>query len=327
MKKFMKGCAITALIFVVVGVALAMIAGPVSGGQRIREIVNRVTGGWLRVDIGDDIEDWGIGVGDRIWENIVGADVFYDVDEKSNLFDKSLEILTGTIDKRSLGNDIRDLDIDVGGCSFEAKKSEDDSFWLEASSIGRLQCYVKDGTLHIKSTRTGKGKVSLGMIRASKITLYVPADFTFDEVSIELGAGELSFDDLSSYEVDLEVGAGQIQMKNLKADEMDVQVGMGEIVMQNMQAGTLQAEVGMGNLEMEGAISKGADLECAMGNIDLKIDGAKEDFDYTLECSMGNIYMDGDEFSGLSQKRQISNGANKNMDIECSMGNIDISFR
>lgn len=327
MKKFMKVCGITALVFVVLGAALALIGGGLQGRRKMQEIVDSVTGDKVKINLGSDIGGWGISVGEDILDNVLDQEAFFDVNDREVLFDKRFDIFAGTVDKRAIESEIRELDIEVGACVFETKKSEDDSFWIEARNIGKMQCYAEDQTLHVKAVHEGQGRVTWNIIRSSKIILYVPENFTFDEVSIELGAGTLDFNDLKSTEINLEVGAGQINAKNLVTDELEMSLGAGEIVLKKMEVGNLKADVGMGNLEMDGSVSRDAELQCAMGNITLEVEGDKDDFDYTLECSMGNITLGKEDFSGFSQERKIDNEAGKTMDLECSMGNIEVSFK
>lgn len=331
MKKFMKVCGITALIFVVLGAALALLGGGLQGRRKMQEIVDEVTGDKVKINLGGENSGWGVNVGEEILsnvvDNVVDGDSLFDVNDREVLFDKRFDILAGTVEKRIIESEIRELDIEVGACVFETKKSEDDSFWVEAENIGKMQCYAEDGALHVKAVHGGQGKISWNIIRSSKIVLYVPEDFAFDEVSIELGAGTLDFNDLNSTEINLEVGAGQINAKNLVSDELEMSLGAGEIVLKKMKVGNLKADVGMGNLEMDGTVSKDAELQCAMGNITFEVDGEEEDFDYDLECSMGNVTLGKEEFSGIVQERQIDNKADKTMNIECAMGNVEISFK
>ena len=52
MKRFMKGCAITALIFVVLGLILGIVAGNARGRIAIQDAVEAITGGRVRLQLG-----------------------------------------------------------------------------------------------------------------------------------------------------------------------------------------------------------------------------------------------------------------------------------
>ena len=65
-----------------------------------------------------------------------------------------------------------------------------------------------------------------------------------------------------------------------------------------------------------------------MGTMDLEISGQKSDYSYTLECGIGSIQIDGDEYSGLAQEKQIDNpGASRYIDLECGIGTINVAFK
>lgn len=326
MKKFMKGCAVTALVLFVVGFVLATAASSVRGRTTIEDVVDSVTGGRVHVNL-NSLSDWGIRVGHTNmlgwlddWEFLEEVD--YVVDENIG-FDTNYGILKGNVAQYSLGSDIRKLDFEVGACSFTTKPSPDDNFYLEASYAGKLQGYVENGTLYIRSTASVKRWNDLNGCR---IVLYVPAGASFDSADIEVGAGRLEFDRLSADEVKLEVGAGQITLTELQTEELEASIGLGQIELKDMEIGTLEAEVGMGDFSAEGALGGDAKVECSMGNVSLKIQGSQRDFNYELSRALGNVTLGSSGSSGFASEKHIDNGADKTIDIDCSMGNVTIRF-
>ncbi len=328
MKKFMKGCGMTALILILLGLLLAMVARSVRGKIAIEiaieDVVESVTGGRVHMNL-SDWDNWGITTGEEFLSDL-GAEINEEINysiKDSMIFDDDFEILKGDIEKYSVGKDILELDVEVGGCSFEIKTSEDANFYLEAEKTKKFQGYVDDQILYIKGTMNTSVIDDLG---DCEITLYVPEGYRFDKVDMELGAGQMVLGDLSVGEAHLEVGAGQITTSSIQADDLEITVGMGELLAKDMQVKNLEAEVDMGHLYAEGDITQSAKLECAMGSIEMELTGAWEDFNYNLECGMGNLEVGDDTYSGLATEKQISNVASKQMDVECAMGNIEIDF-
>ena len=283
----------------------------------------------------DSIGDWGITLSEEIGElgSDIGESILDDISidvnyslEDAMIFDDGFDIFKGDVEKYSLGNQVQELDVEIGGCSFEVEYSEDDNYYLEGKNIDKLQGYVKDGTLHVKASVT-TGTIVYPPER--EIILYVPKNWEsnrLDKVDMELGAGTIDMEGLAADVILLEVGAGQIDTSKIICDTLDISVGMGEVLVKDMQVGTLQAEVGMGHLSMEGSVEEKADVECSMGSMELKLEGSQKDFDYDLECGMGNLVLGEDSFSGLSSERFIDNGAGKKMNVECAMGEVEISF-
>lgn len=326
MRKFMQGCAITALILIVLGFSMAVIAGGVKGTETIENVVESVTEGKVQVNL-DSISDWGITVGESINDSIAGGldNVHYELDD-SMVFDKNHEILNGDVEKYSVGNEISELFVEVGGCVFTMKESGDDNYYLQAENAKKFQGYVEDGTLFVRAT-IGTGTVAKA--KECRVTLYVPDNWKekhLEKVNMELGAGVMNLSCFDADKVLLEVGAGQITLSEVAAETLDVSVGMGEIVVEELTVDKLLGKVGMGHLYLEGSIGDKADVECAMGNLEMVVRGKQDDFDYDVECGMGNIKLGNDSYGGVAQEKVIDNGASKKMLVECAMGDVNISF-
>lgn len=326
MKKFMKVCAVTALIMILLGVVLGIVGSSVVGRAAISQVVDMVTGGRVHVEMGDGL--WGIiknvEVGDmkvNVGDISTGFGIHYDIGD-SSMFSGDHEILSGDVDKYCPGSGIRNLKVEVGGCSFETKASEDGNIYLETKDIRKFQGYVEGDVLYVKAT-VGSGT---SWIEDSKVVLYLPENYAFDEVMLDMGAGDMECKGLKAEEISMDAGAGRIVLDEVSAREIEASIGAGQIRLKSMQTGSLTADVGMGEFLADGTISGDVDVECSMGNVEIKIDGRKEDFNYRLEGAMGNINLDKDSYGGFAEEKNIDNGAGKTMDIECSMGNITIKF-
>lgn len=319
MKKFMKGCAVTAAVLFLLGLLLAIAGGTARGSAAISEVVQKVTGGRVNVNFGD-VKDWGITIAD----SIDSLGVNYDIGD-SSMFEHSYKIYKGDVSKYCPGTGIENLDIEVGGCVFETKASKDDSFYIEVAKAYKFQGYVKGSTLYIKASNGAKTWNKIG---SCTITLYVPRDFMFGTVDMEMGAGVMEFSDLRAGDcISIEVGAGQIVIDNIQSNEIELEIGAGEIELKNMEVwGKLTAEIGMGNFEANGVVMGDADIECAMGNVDLELSGSETSYNYTVECAMGNIDIGDHSYSGLAKETSINNGAGNTIEIECAMGNVTVSF-
>lgn len=322
MKKFMKGCAITALILLVLGFVIATVAGTVGGTKAVNEVVESVTDGKIHINLGGNGDGFGIFVNEEEWFNI-GDSVHFDIN--SNLmFDNNYEVLSGDVERYMVGSGITKLDIEVGGCEVKVDKSGDDNFYAQGSNTGKFQCYEKNGTLYVKTLGTEEEWTGFNH---SRINIYVPEAYLFEKIEVELGAGQLSLGEIAATEVDAEVGAGQILIDYLQAERCKVEVGMGELIVNDMQVTKMDAEVGMGHLLLGGTITGDVNAECAMGSLEMNLVGNEEDFNYMIESAVGNISIGGSDYSGLAQDKMIRNGADKNMTLECAMGNVQIDFK
>ena len=314
MKKFMKVCGITALILLVLGVVLAAATGTVRGRLAIEQAVRTVTGGRVNVDF-DGFWGWG----SRL------PDVDYDIDDVTD-FDSRYDILGEDVPKLRLGEEVKALNIEAGGCEFYTVKSDDDSFYVEASDAGRFQAYLEGGTLYIRVTTSSGSWGIWGSRKTCKVRLYVPEGYSLEEADIELGVGVLEFEGLKADEVSLNVGAGNIKVDGLTADSLEVEVGMGQIELGELNVKRLEAEIGMGELVVRGSVAGNAKVSCSMGNVDMELTGRREDFNYELSGAMGNISLGYSSYSGFGMSESIDNRAGKKIEAECAAGNIIIRF-
>ncbi len=318
MKKFMKFCALTALVLI----ALGMVLGTV--GQRLnrgpvdpRELFTAASGGERENRWEERLEEWG----ERMFSGLEGVD--YELSD-SGFFAENHEVLSGDVEHYpvDLFGGVRELVIEAGACDLTLAYSTDGSCYVEAENAGKFQVYAEDGQLVLKSLDSqirwnGTGR---------RLTLYLPGVQIWEEVGIELGAGRVQFDGLSAREISLEADAGQIQGKGLSAEELDIEAGAGSVELTEAQTRTLEAKVSAGSLEFQGDITGSAELECSMGNIGMTLLGKAADFDYVLQGAMGSLVIDGQEYNALAAEKRIANGASKQIGAEYSMGNIEIRF-
>ena len=220
MKKFMKGCAWTALILIVVGFILAFVASTVKGAEVIHRVVDTVTDGRVQLNL-SGLGNFGVSIAegaeeltDEMLEGLEDLEVLegwesnvnYDIDE-SMIFADGFEVFSGDVNKTFAGAGLLELNIEVGGCKFRMEESPDSDFHVEAENTKKFQGYVSGDTLFIKGTmKTGSN---------SEIVLQVPAGFTFDRINMELGAGAMELGEMFAKELNLEVGAGQITAESL----------------------------------------------------------------------------------------------------------------
>lgn len=318
MKKFMKVCAITALILLVLGFVMAIVVGVVGGTAGINEVVESVTDGKMQINLGNG-DGFGISINGEEWVN----DEFHYEITDNMIFESGYSVLGGDVEKYAVGSNVTKLNIEAGGCVFYFEESEDSNFYVEAKEAGKFQCFIKNDTLYVKTTRT---VIDWEDYDECEITLYIPEAYSFEKVTVELGAGYLEMDNMFANEVDLEVGAGQIIADYLQAEKCDIEVGMGEILVHDMQVTIMNAEVGMGHLLLKGTLLGDVNAECAMGAMELNLTGSEAEFNYAIETAMGNISVEGVDYSGVGQEKTIKNGAGKTMNLECAMGNIEVDF-
>ncbi len=321
MKKFTKGCLITALILFIIGCIFCLTFGLMGGFEQIDSRAYRVLrlGGLGNLVIGYNGNAFGI-FSDDDWYEEEWMDM-YSIDEN-----------TAAIQTDYNASDISDIDIDLGGESVIIEESENDHVWIStAFSNNRVKYGMKGGTLRVYSKngiRLWK-KFSNGSVH-----LYLPKGMTLDSIDLSVGAGKLKsmalsadainmdigagkfeIDGINAHEVKIEVGAGKADINDVIADKADVSAGAGKININGVDVGKLSMDVGMGNIDMEGKVSGNIKAECGMGSIGMRVEGSEKDYNYEIECAMGSISIGDNKYSGLASERSINNGRSNTFEV------------
>lgn len=324
MKKFMKGCAITALIFIVVGMLLG-VTGTIGHGSpkfSFGEILSAISGGNIT---SDRVDDWSHNVAEQIQENI--GDVHYDLEDNVD-YDSDHEVKSGTIEAYVLGDTsqgITDLQVQAGGCVMEIQMSEDDCFRVEADGMRKFQGYVEDNMLVIRGT-SKVGSSNEGNLSGS-IFLYVPASYYFEKATLDLGAGSMTVEELQTDNLEANVGAGKMDFVRLNAGQATLDCGAGQITVEELNSREAEVSVGMGSVRLTGDVTERLTGECSMGELKATLVGEQNDFNYDLSCGMGEMKVGEDSYNGMAQEKKIDNHADKNMQLECAMGSVKVEFQ
>lgn len=312
MRKFMKGCGITAIVMLVLGLILTGMVTLIKGRTYLNDFIYRMSNG--RFDLlMDRIENW-----DDSEYAFEGYDIedysIYNETHAVNYADYRYEF-----DPASAGK----LDMNLAGCSFEIYSSGDGSFYVESLGGIKLQAYQEDGTVYIKGTNSHN---SLDDFEDTQVTLYVPEDMHFEEARVEMGAGNMYVESLNADKLSLNVGAGQIEGNGMAVDTLSAKVGAGSINLYELTARTIEAKVDLGHLYVGGAVSGDVNCESSMGSVDLELEGSSRDFNYDVKCASGNVELDGENFSGVDYNKKVDNGADKKMTLTTSLGSIMVYF-
>lgn len=332
MKKFTKGCLITALVMLIIGFVIVGV-GALFGG--LRQLDGRVTRIPFLFRVNDD--------------GSVNYGFFRDNDGIDWSRYEDWQRFTGSKDERELSltaDTLQDLYIDVGACNLYIKESENEYVRLAITGdTDKFRYQVEDGSLRIVRKAT-KG-VNVTYKTADKVYLYLPKGTTLDSVDIGLGAGTMDSIALTAGDANIEVGAGTLDIDGLTVNDTAVlSVGAGQIRLKELMCDTVSMDIGAGQLNIDdavimkkssidlgmgsvnigGIISGDLDVDCSMGEVILDMDDAEGDHNYEIDCSMGNVEVGSHSYSGLGSAQRINNGSSSDFNIDCSMGNVTVKF-
>lgn len=199
------------------------------------------------------------------------------------------------------------IDMDLAAGQVEFAEGEGNEIRVDTDGLSQslgFKCYMEGNELKL----TGKKRFSgVGNIGKGKITVYIPRETTFEDVSLSMGAGTLN--------------VGQIYTK-----DMSVEIGAGEVIIDKFQADEAEFECGAGSITANGDIRNSADIHCGVGSIVYTAAGREEEYNYDIECGVGEVICGKNTYSGLGKDRHIDNHADKDISIEGGVGSVIVDF-
>lgn len=329
MNKFMKGCLLTALVLLIIGCVISGVCWMLGGYRQlegIRDLTDipfvsfRGEGGHWSIGFFDDESEFG-----KDWEK-----------------ERYLRIKDGE-SASYRASSFKELDVELGACTLYLQESADDQIYITVEGNSLRHYYLVDGsTLRLRNA--GRTKRIAGT--SDKVYLSLPSGFQFreadvtigagrleggvllaEDVSMDVGAGECSLQEISGREVSLNLGAGKIKTQRLEAEELTLDVGAGEYELEGVSVTEdMSLKLGMGNAEIEGKIKGDMSVDCGMGSVVMRLAGSEDDHAYDVECNMGNVEVGRKKLTGFSGSREWNSGRDSVFEIECSMGNVTVSF-
>lgn len=298
MKKFMKISAIIGGIFLVLGV-IVFVVGALGGGVSSIKNLSR-----LEEEVGSEKMEEIMGklnLDGIHFDNFsisLGSDGFFI--GLSEIFDDDYPVYKEGEHSISdvSGNNI---ELSLAAGEMYVKYHDEDGIKLVVGEGGRMQCYAKDNTVYVvggyQSTNGGE-----------ELTVYLPENVKYQEFTVDAGAGVLEIDDINAEKVCINAGAGEFNVHHMDVKEAEVNLGMGES-------------------EITGKVSGDMTLDVGMGELIFYVEGNKDEFDYDLSCGLGSLEVEGVYTIGGMGDKEIDNHADKEMEISCGMGNVEVYFR
>ena len=179
-----------------------------------------------------------------------------------------------------------------------------------------MNCYIEDNCLYLEE------KNHKPLQKSGEIVLTVPESMDWKKIEIDVEAAYVALQDFSAEEMEFSADAGSIEASGLQTKKLILSVEAGAITLTDSEAAELEADAEAGAIRFSGSITDRVDADAELGNIVLKLSQSKDDFDYEIDSDLGNV-----EFDGISVENSvICNKASGKMNLDSSMGNIEIYF-
>lgn len=176
----------------------------------------------------------------------------------------------------------------------------------------------KDGKIVIKETLTSIPKSS-----DFKLNVTIPADRSFDVVSISTGAGDVTVDSLTARDFDFEIGAGDVTINNLAVTgEAEIDCGAGELNINNASLNNLELNSGVGEINITSLFTGDCEINSGIGEVNVNAVGSAQDYTVSVSKGAGDVTVNGTK---VSRDTTVGSGQNK-IELNGGIGEASISF-
>lgn len=215
---------------------------------------------------------------------------------------------------------INKLDINVKATSLKIRIDSvmQDDVRIETNNE-YIDSWTTDRELHIVERSHGL----FGWGGAGEVILYLKKDLQFDHVRIEVGAGALRVDALTAKELSVDLGAGKASLDNLKVSERTkIEGGAGTLAITNSELAQADISVGTGKGDIQAKFVGNSKVDSGVGKLDLELLGKARDYRLDIDKGIGSVTLNNQK---LSDGASWGEGKNR-IDINSGVGAVEIKI-
>ncbi len=169
---------------------------------------------------------------------------------------------------------------------------------------------------------------------STRVTIRIPEMMMeggniLEELSLKQDAGDISVDmPLLAKNIGIRVNAGECQAhsKIRAQQEFKADVGAGEIDLPAVEAAKVILNADVGEIDASRITADEIYVDCSIGSIDAMVSGREQDYNYEISCGVGEVTIGDNDYASLGTSKKIDNSGSKRMEVDCNIGEVDISF-
>lgn len=224
-----------------------------------------------------------------------------------------------------------DLDIEAGTLVIQYSEDNKCRVIVENGRKG-LRCEVKNGILVIEENDSIHTLLDWKGDKEPYIVVNLPAKVVEEEllqnIQISVGAGNVVAKSLVAKSVQVDVDAGAVACEGLWVRgrcDIDVDAGSVTIEKGHVEDG-LQIDIDAGQVSYGGYLQCDWQVEVDAGSVTMDLDGSLMDHNYQIQYDLGQVQVGDEVYDGLSNTVNLKHGASHHAQIQCSMGQVNVSF-
>lgn len=165
------------------------------------------------------------------------------------------------------------------------------------------------------------------------VRLYLPKNCRLEGLTVQLGSGDVSLENLAISGGKIQTGSGDILSKNCQLSQTKMGAGSGDIELLSCQMDKGNLQIGSGDISLTKSQVKQLQIELASGDIDCTL-SQLENFD--IDCASGDMELTRCQFIGKSSLTNVSgdisirdfqsNANTTSLYIETAFGDCDTNL-
>lgn len=200
------------------------------------------------------------------------------------------DLTTGNVEFEDTYTGVESLKLEIGAADCRIIPYTGNEWKVSGYGLpSRFTCKQSGKTLKIDCSRSGWNLFNFGGDHAV-LELYIPKNQCADEIKINTGVGSVETVD-----------------GTLICNKLDLDCGVGECI-------------------ISADIRDKGEIDGGVGSIVLTLAGTEQDYNYEVDCGVGDISIGDGHYSELGGKKKIDNRADRDLDIECGVGSVEIDF-
>lgn len=235
----------------------------------------------------------------------------------SNIFKSDDDVTTGLRNLNVENSNITQLEIDINYANLTIKTGE--ALKIETNNKN-INSKEKGNKLIIEEKKYNWFKTK----DESDLIIYIPSNYSFDDISIDAGAGKINIENINTKKLELDLGAGKVTIENLVVvQNADIDGGAGEISIKNSSINNLDLDGGAGKFTLDSKLTGNNKIDSGVGELDIVLLGDKEDYKIIVDKGIGTSKI---ENENIKDGKTYGNGLNL-LDIDGGVGSININFK
>lgn len=257
--------------------------------------------------------------------------VFNNWDHNAEFYDGKEDSNEVEYDKEDTyqASEVQSLTIDASYGEVYITSNDGSDIIIEAQNVsGSYKTSQNNGVLSIVEDRE-EGKFGWGIfdgVHHSILHISIPKGMNFNQVTLQIGAGKMDIEDMQAEQLSVDIGAGDFSGNAVHiTKESNLKIGTGELTLDAVLH-NIALDCGAGKADLSGTLTGDIDLTCSVGAVNFKTRGKESDFNYDIKCGVGDVRIGNNDYSGLSNSKNLDNNADQNLTIDCGVGNVTVEF-